>query len=321
MIKNKIIVFITIICISSVLGLIINNKISANGNSNVNIQINSQAIVKSGREHLESLEKLDVNNIENKIKEVNENKFKEETLVENDQIDLKKYYKNTVFMGDSLTEFIGSEGILNDKSVVANKGRDVILAKNDIEKLKILNPKRHQFPMRTLWIKLKSNLELSVGKNESNDVFVCKDKYLIEDYKGEPLEETNEKVNTINKFANKYQKLNVSFMLVPTATKIWEDKLRKYASVDDQVKFISNFKSKLDEKIKFIDTYDTLNNNKSEYIYYKTDHDWTSRGAYLSYKEMCKTLNLKVKEEVEFDVEPVTNNFYGSLYYKKCKYI
>lgn len=173
-----------------------------------------------------------------------------------------------------------------------------------------------QFPMRDFWIKLKSNIELSIGKNNSNNVFVCKDNYLIEGFKESSLEETNEKVDTINQFVNKNQKLNISFMLVPTATKIWEDKLPKFAPVDDELKYISDFKSKLDSKIKFIDTYDTLNKNKDEDIYYKTDHHWTTKGAYLGYKEMCKTTGITPKEENQFEVEEVTNNFYGSLYSK-----
>lgn len=173
-----------------------------------------------------------------------------------------------------------------------------------------------QFPMRNNWIKLKTNLELKVGKNEVNNVFIGKDNYLLEDFKEETVDEAKEKTNVINEFATKYKDLNLSFMLVPTATKIWEDKLPKYAPVDDELKYISQFKDNLNKNVKFINVYDTLKENKDDYIYYKTDHHWTSKGAYIAYKEMCRQLGLKAKEESDFNINEVTNRFYGSLYSK-----
>lgn len=173
-----------------------------------------------------------------------------------------------------------------------------------------------QFPMRNTWIKLKTNLDLKLGKNEINNVFIGKDNYLLEDFKEESVDETKEKTDVINEFAKKYKDLNISFMLVPTATKIWEDKLPKYAPVDDELKYISQVKDNLNENVEFINVYDTLYENKDDYIYYKTDHHWTSKGAYIAYKKMCKQLDLKAKEESDFNINEVTNSFYGSLYSK-----
>lgn len=173
-----------------------------------------------------------------------------------------------------------------------------------------------QFVVRNTWVNLKSNIELYLGKKENGNVFLCKDDSLIEGFKEESVEETDEKTNTINIFANKYEKLSISLMLVPTASEVYKEKLPDYAPIDNEIKFISEFRSKLNQKIKFIDLYDSLNKHKDEYIFYKTDHHWTSRGAYIAYREMCKQLNINPKEETEFDVEEVTNNFYGSLYSK-----
>ena len=173
-----------------------------------------------------------------------------------------------------------------------------------------------QFPMRNTWIKLKTNLDLKLGKNEINNVFIGRDNYLLEDFKEESVDETKEKTDVINEFAEKYKDLNISFMLVPTATKIWEDKLPKYAPVDDELKYISQVKNNLNENVKFINVYDALYENKDDYIYYKTDHHWTSEGAYIAYKEMCRQLGLKAKEENDFNINEVSNSFYGSLYSK-----
>lgn len=51
-------------------------------------------------------------------------------------------------------------------------------------------------------------------------------------------------------------------------------------------------------------------------IYYKTDHHWTTEGAYIAYKEMCTQLGIEYKEIEEYNIRPLTDDFYGSLYYK-----
>lgn len=90
---------------------------------------------------LQSLEKKDVAEIENKIKNMNsENDIKESTA---DNSNLKEVFKDTVFMGDSLTEPLSFYNILNEDSVIGIKGRDVIKAKKeDLGTLKSLNPKK-----------------------------------------------------------------------------------------------------------------------------------------------------------------------------------
>lgn len=90
---------------------------------------------------LQSLEKKDVAEIENKIKNMNsENDIKESTV---DNSNLKEVFKDTVFMGDSLTEPLSFYNILNEDSVIGIKGRDVIKAKKeDLGTLKSLNPKK-----------------------------------------------------------------------------------------------------------------------------------------------------------------------------------
>lgn len=41
-----------------------------------------------------------------------------------------------------------------------------------------------------------------------------------------------------------------------------------------------------------MDVRQTLADHKDEYIYYRTDHHWTSTGAYYAYKLLCDTLGL-----------------------------
>lgn len=97
--------------------------------------------VAKGVADLQALEKRDVGQIENKIKDMNsKNDIKEST---SDKSNLKEIFKDTVFMGDSLTEPLSFYDILDEDSVIGIKGRDVIKAKEeDLGTLKSLNPKK-----------------------------------------------------------------------------------------------------------------------------------------------------------------------------------
>lgn len=170
-----------------------------------------------------------------------------------------------------------------------------------------------QFPGRNFFVAMKGGMDRLSGKTERNGVFIGKGGQLLQDFESRNGEETAAKISAINQFASSYGDLNISFMLAPTATKILEDKLPKNAPVDDEKKYADNVKTQLNPNIKFIDVYEPLKASSSEYLYYRTDHHWTSRGAYEAYKELCKTLEMEAKNEEEFEIKTVTNSFYGSL--------
>ena len=170
-----------------------------------------------------------------------------------------------------------------------------------------------QFPGRKLFVQLKSKVNLLMGKAENNGVYLGKDNQLMEDFEEESQEATDEKINVVNNFVNNYENINTSFMMIPTSVEILKDKLPAYAPVDSQLKYMEYIQEKLNPEIKFISPYEAFQNNKDEYLYYKTDHHWTSKGAYIAYLEYCNALNLEPQKEEEFNVELVANDFYGSL--------
>ena len=64
-----------------------------------------------------------------------------------------------------------------------------------------------------------------------------------------------------------------------------------------------------------MDVRQTLADHKGEYIYYRTDHHWTSTGAYYAYQQLCTALGL-----TPFDPSAHTartaEGFYGTHYSK-----
>ncbi|WP_066496768.1 DHHW family protein [Abyssisolibacter fermentans] len=170
-----------------------------------------------------------------------------------------------------------------------------------------------QFTFRDFWVSVKSDIEILTLKTENNGIYFGKDGYLLEDYK-KPDEQLIENVKSINNFYNKNPNILTHFLLVPNSVKIYEEKLPLFASPFNQIDTINKVKASLDQNINFIDVYEKLNSKKDEYIYFKTDHHWTTRGAYYAYQVFAKQSGFEAYNIDDFNIETVSSNFYGTFY-------
>lgn len=170
-----------------------------------------------------------------------------------------------------------------------------------------------QLPGRRLFVSAKFKIDMLLGKSEVNDVFIGKENQLMEDFHESSNEQTDDKLLAINEFHKLHEDTNVSFMLIPTAAEILKDKLPRNAPVDSELEFMNYVQGKLNSNIKFISPYNAFVENKDQYLYYRTDHHWTSKGAYIAYVEFCKAVGIEPKNEEEFNIQLVANDFYGSL--------
>ena len=120
-------------------------------------------------------------------------------------------------------------------------------------------------------------------------------------------------MKAIDNFAKRYKDVKQYMLISPTSVGILKDKLPYSAPVIDQESYLKSYKEKLPSSIKFVDTYETLNNHKDEYIFYKTDHHWTSLGAFYSYEKLAEDMGLKKKPDDYYNVQLVSNDFFGAL--------
>jgi len=173
-----------------------------------------------------------------------------------------------------------------------------------------------QFSLKDYWIGIKTDLERRLGKKEYNGVFLGEDHYLLQGYKNPDEESFKDKMEAFNSFQQLTPWLNKYVMLVPTSTEVLKDKLPPFAPIDSQEQLIEQVKGTLDKKIKFVDVRRALEQHKNEYIYFKTDHHWTTNAAYYAYREFITQTGGKALEKDDFTVKSVTDQFYGSLYSK-----
>lgn len=101
----------------------------------INAQQNS--MIQDNLNVLISLENQDISTIEVEIKNNQQHYNKKENTTD---INYKEIFENSVVMGDSQSEGLTVYDILNSTSVVAYKGSNIVDAKENMSKLKNLNP-------------------------------------------------------------------------------------------------------------------------------------------------------------------------------------
>ena len=164
------------------------------------------------------------------------------------------------------------------------------------------------FPLRENLLSFKSKLYKKVGVYKQNDVYYGYDNKLYQEYKKPSNSDiVIKRVNKLNENINS----DMYFMLVPTSIYVNNEKISKYNNIYDEGKTIDYYKEKINAN--FIDVREIFNENKDNYLYYGTDHHWTTRGANLAYLEYCKYAKTKCKQ---YSFSVVNDKFYGTLYSK-----
>lgn len=169
-----------------------------------------------------------------------------------------------------------------------------------------------QFVGRDKWIGLKTLSDIGLQKRDVNGVYLSADGYLMEKHEPENFttESEEERLNLLERLVRRW---DAKVMLVPTADNILVDKLPEYAPFYDQTGLLERVKELVGED-NYVDVYTGLQEHAKEDIYYRTDHHWTSLGAYYGYLEWLKVME---KEPVIKEIdrrETVTEEFLGTLH-------
>ncbi|MCR5743447.1 MAG: hypothetical protein K6F92_07000 [Lachnospiraceae bacterium] len=126
---------------------------------------------------------------------------------------------------------------------------------------------------------------------------------------------TNDFIGAVNEFAEHLDGVaNVYACVVPTSTGIMLSKEQQDSFGSSDMKgAIDYIYSGLNEYVNPIKVYDLLMAHRDEYIYFRTDHHWTSLGAYYAYAEFADVagftpVSLDDLRRVDFD------GFLGTYY-------
>ena len=169
------------------------------------------------------------------------------------------------------------------------------------------------FVFRNAWLKTKSFTELALGKKENNGVYIGKNGFLFEKFEfgEEELKSVKNTLKSMNNLTNKID-IPIYFALVPNSIYINSDKLPDNVEVDNQEEIIDKIYENTQNTIN-IDTVDILKENKENYIYFKTDHHFTSDGAYLVYLKFCEKANISPVTLENYERKCISEEFLGTF--------
>ena len=151
-----------------------------------------------------------------------------------------------------------------------------------------------------------------LGNRESSNVFFGKNGYLLSKPVVPDAKTVSGTEAAINAFAGRHSDLKVNFLMVPDAASILTDKLPSNAPVEDQISDIRGFENVLDSRIGIVDAIGVMQKNKEQKIYYKTDHHWTSLGAYEVFLGAANQLGIDTPI-TENSIYTVSDSFQGTL--------
>lgn len=179
---------------------------------------------------------------------------------------------------------------------------------------------RDQFPGRDHWVSFQTDMELFMGKNEIHNVYIGKNHYLLEHYTEKEFDpqQISKNLQALEKFVGKAkQNADVHVMMVPTKSWVLREKLPAFAPHYKEQKFYDALQQKLEKEDVLISVEPVLDAHKDEEIYYRTDHHWTTLGAWYAYEQYTKAVGGDLQRaQGKKKFRCISKDFYGTTYAK-----
>lgn len=179
---------------------------------------------------------------------------------------------------------------------------------------------RDQFPGRDHWVSFQTDMELFMGKNEIHNVYIGKNHYLLEHYTKKEFDpqQISKNLQALEKFVGKAkQNADVHVMMVPTKSWVLREKLPAFAPHYKEQRFYDALQQKLEKEDVLISVEPVLDAHKEEEIYYRTDHHWTTLGAWYAYEQYTKAVGGDLQRaQGKKKFRCISKDFYGTTYAK-----
>ena len=172
-----------------------------------------------------------------------------------------------------------------------------------------------QFILRNNWISLKSHAESALLKVENNGIVYGSGGQMFEKYPSYSAAQLEKNLG----FLSTFLEANPGAMLtiIPSAYEIYPEKLPIGLKQVNQKEIIDDIYQMYSNKVETLDLYPVLTAGKDGEIYYRTDHHWTTDGAYLAYLAYCAAKDLTPVDLSDLGAHLIPD-FYGT-YFNKCK--
>lgn len=170
-----------------------------------------------------------------------------------------------------------------------------------------------QFVGRDMWRKLKVMVDRIGGSHLENGVYIGTNGQLLEQIEVADENHLAANIKAIKSFSESQSKIPVRMMLVPDAANVLNHSLPALAKPEDQTQMFSMVRKDLGDSVEWIDVSTELNKHKTEKIYYKTDHHWTTLGAFYAFQAAAPSLGIEGDLSGKYVSYAVSDSFNGML--------
>ena len=170
-----------------------------------------------------------------------------------------------------------------------------------------------QFLGRDMWRKLKVTVDRIGGSRLENGVYIGTNGQLLEQIEVADENHLAANIKAIKSFSESQSKIPVRMMLVPDAANVLNHSLPSLAKPEDQTQMFSMVRKDLGDSVEWIDVSTELNKHKTEKIYYKTDHHWTTLGAFYAFQAAAPSLGIEGDLSGKYVSYAVSDSFNGML--------
>lgn len=176
---------------------------------------------------------------------------------------------------------------------------------------------KDQIPGRDAWISLQSFVETALlQKTQSGGILLGDKGQMFDRTYGLVSSEERTLPRNIAAVASLAARCpgKVYVMVAPAASSIYPERVPAHAPLLQEESYLGQIQTAVEQAGGvYLPLEDALSAHKDEYIYYRTDHHWTTQGAYYAYSELCGALGLEPFDRAAHTAVDVPD-FYGTFY-------
>lgn len=172
-----------------------------------------------------------------------------------------------------------------------------------------------QFPGRRLMVELKAAFELAQLKGQNNGVILGANGTLVKrlEYNDDSIAKRNLEAVADIRSTLADEGIPVYLAIAPRSIDVLKAELPALYGADRSDAIWSSVLSYEPDAARYRDILCQLA-DAGEYVWYKTDHHWTTDGAYAAYAELGAQLGFAPYAKEDFERVAVSTEFYGTTY-------
>ncbi len=169
------------------------------------------------------------------------------------------------------------------------------------------------FAGRKFFVGLNAYYDYISGRGGTLDIYNAKDGYLINGPVTPDTERLSRNIDIIDRFAEHIDS-RVYLCVVPSAAYVMEDRLPCVHMPYHDDELLDIIEDGLSDSVTYVDLAGSFREySGNEPLFYRTDHHWTTYGAYEGYVEICKSMGIEAASREDFTVSRY-EGFYGTTY-------